>query len=121
MNERYNRYIEYIVNDIQAPYFKNMRDSYGLSPDEYESTLSKIFNQPIRHINSIIDRTVYNNRGDIIYFENSNGEWKKWEYDEQGNNIYFERSNGRWYRKEYDDQGNRIYYEDSEGEIEDYR
>jgi hypothetical protein len=30
----------------------------------------------------------------LIYFEDSNGFWKKWEYDSQGNEIYLEDSSG---------------------------
>ena len=40
MNDKYERYIDYIVNNIESPYFKNMRDMYELSPDEYELVLS---------------------------------------------------------------------------------
>jgi hypothetical protein len=96
MNKRYERYIDYIVNDIQAPYFKNMREMYGLSPNEYELVLSKLYNQPV----TIISDYVYN---------------------EQDNRVYYENSNGYWYKTEYDEQGNNIYYENSDGEIEDYR
>jgi hypothetical protein len=96
--------------DINPPYFKNTKE-YGLSPDDYESTLSKIFNQPV----TIRGNYVYNNRGDIIYYENNNGFWYKKEYDDQGNQIYFEDADGDWYKKEYDDQGNKLYYENSDG------
>jgi hypothetical protein len=90
MNRKYERYIDYIVNDLQAPYFKNMRDNYGLSPDEYELVLSKVFNQPV----TIKGDYVYNNRGKKIYYENNTGYWVKREYDNQGNEIYYENSNG---------------------------
>jgi hypothetical protein len=32
--------------------------------------------------------------GKVIYTENSNGFWKKYEYDENGHKRYFENSNG---------------------------
>ena len=32
--------------------------------------------------------------GRPIYWENSNGDWGKWEWDSQGNVIYFEDSHG---------------------------
>ena len=117
MNKKYNRYIEYIVNDIEPPYFINMRDSYGLSTDEYEMVLSKVFKQPV----TIKGRIIYNKKGDEIYLEFSNSYWVKKEYDRQGNKIYFENSNGYWVKREYDEQGNRIYYENSDGYIEDNR
>ena len=109
MNAKYERYIDYIVDDLEAPYFINMRDNYGLRPDEYEMVLSKVFNQPF----TIKGDMVYNQLGNIIYYENSNGHWDKKEYDNQGNIIYFENSKGNWEKYEYDDQGNEIYYEDS--------
>ena len=35
-----------IFDYLERPYFKNM-EKHGLSPNEYESTLSKVFNQPV--------------------------------------------------------------------------
>ena len=58
---------------------------------------------------------VYDEKGNRIYFENSNGYWVKSEYDEKGNEIYFEDSYGYWAKSEYNEKGNRIYYEDSCG------
>ena len=89
MNKRYERYIEYIANDLEIPYFKNMSDSYGLRPDEYEMVLSKLYKQPV----SIEGGYVYDNQENIIYFENSDG-WQKWVYDNQENIIYYEDSDG---------------------------
>ena len=141
MNKRYERYIEYIVNDIQAPYFINMKDSYGLRPDEYNLVLSKVFNEPVS-IDDGFQKRVYNKRGFEIYVEDNDGDWSKWEYDANGNEIYGETSYGYWYKKEYDgqrnlvysedsygywrkweynDQGNEIYFEDSYGNIRDNR
>ena len=60
-------------------------------------------------------------KGNEIYFENSNGYWVKREYDDEGNQIYYEGSNGYWYKREYDDEGNLIYWEDSYGLIIDKR
>ena len=58
---------------------------------------------------------VYNEKDHLIYYEDSNGYWSKWEYDEKGNEIYFENSNNYWEKSEYDEKGNQIYYEDSNG------
>ena len=117
MNKKYERYIDYIVNDLEAPYFKNMREMYGLSPNEYELVLSKLYNQPV----TIKGRYVYDKKGRKIYRETSSGFWTKRKYDDQYNLIYYENSNGFWKKGEYDDQGNIIYYEDSNGHIEDNR
>ena len=143
MNKKYERYIEYIVNDLETPYFKNMRDNYGLSPDEYELVLSKVFNQPVKVVITVEDMYVYGRKRNTLYYENdrngywikrifngqgkltykndSTGFWQKYEYDEQGNNTYHEDSEGRWYRKEYNEQGREVYYIDSYGDISDRR
>ena len=138
MNKKYERYIDYIVNDLEIPYFINMKDMYGLSEKEYELVLSKIFDQPV----IIKGDYVYNQLGDMIYYEDSTGYWEKYEYDNQGNEIYHKDSDGYWVKlgydnqgnqiykedadgywekNEYDDQGNEVYYENSDGEIEDNR
>ena len=58
---------------------------------------------------------LYNEQGNKIYHEESDGYWEKWKYDAQGNKIYHEESDGYWEKYEYDIQGNETYYEDSEG------
>jgi hypothetical protein len=90
MNKKYIKYIEYIVNDIKPPYFKYMRDHYGLKQEEIELVLSKVFNQPV----SIKGKIVYDTKGNKIYSENRYGDWYKYEYDSNGNIIYYEDSNG---------------------------
>jgi hypothetical protein len=91
MNKKYERYIEYIVNDIEPPYFINMKEMYGLSEKEYEMVLSKIFNQPI-----IFEGLNVYNQDDIkIYHESSTGgTWRKWEYNQQGKLSYYVDSDG---------------------------
>ena len=96
MNKKYERYINYIVNELEPPYFINMRDNYGLSEKEYELVLSKLYDQPV---------TI---EGDDVY-------------DINGNRIYYENSDGYWFKKEYDINGNIIYFEDGNGEIRDNR
>jgi hypothetical protein len=113
MNKKYIKYIEYIVSDIQKPYFHNMRDNYGLTPDEYELVLSKVFKQSV----TIKDNhRVYDTNGNLIYREYSDGTWIKKEYDSNDNEIYYEDSDGYWIKSEYDDNGNEIYQEDSNGD-----
>jgi len=58
---------------------------------------------------------ILDKNGNLIYYENSDGDWSKWEYDSKGNCIYYEDSNGFWSKSEYDSKGNQIYYEDSDG------
>ena len=61
---------------------------------------------------------VYDEKGNMIYLEDSNGKWK---YDEKGNVIYYESSYGYWEKSEYNEKGNEIYRENSKGEIIDKR
>ncbi len=61
----------------------------------------------------------YDNNGNVIYQENSDGSWAKWEYNNNGNEIYYEQSNGYWIKKEYDNNGNLIFTEDNDGYIDD--
>ncbi len=65
--------------------------------------------------------TIKDSNGNDIYFENSDGFWRKCEYDSNGNDIYCENSNGYWNKREYDSNGNLIYYESSYGYIHDNR
>ena len=111
MNNKYQKYIDYIVKDIKPPYFKYMRDHYGLKQEEYGLVLSKVYNQSV----TIKDNSVYDINGNRNYYENSDGVWYKKEYDTNGNNIYYEDSDGTWHKKEYDANDNEIYYEDSNG------
>ena len=52
------------------------------------------------------------------------GQWLKWDFktngdleirDKNGKRIYYELSNGDWKKYEYDSQGNEIYYKHSNG------
>lgn len=113
MNKKYERYIKYIVDNLEAPYFINMRDNYGLSPNEYELVLSKVYNHPV----TIKNNSIYSNKGKLIYSEVANGYWEKWEYDANGNQTYFEDELGFWAKWGYDANGNQIYHEDSNGRI----
>ena len=64
---------------------------------------------------------ILDKNGKIIYFEDLDGYWAKYEYDSQGRLIYFENSDGYWAKREYDSEGNEIYYENSIGAIRDNR
>ena len=64
---------------------------------------------------------IWDSKKRLIYFEESNKRWAKYEHDSEGNVIYYENSNGFWWRAQYDANGNKIYFENSRGEIEDNR
>lgn len=144
MNKKYERYIDYIINDIKPPYIYNMREIYGLSEDEYKTVLSKVFNHKVL-IHTTIDRevSVYNTSADLLYYEsprfweefnrqkiggknrvlfyhNSIGKTERFEYDSDGNDIYFEDNTGYWERREFGTNGKVISYSDSAGNYEEY-
>ena len=60
-----NKYIDYIVSEIEAPYFKEMEEVYKVRPEEYELVLSRVFNQPV----TIKGNYVYDKEGNVIYSE----------------------------------------------------
>ena len=148
-NNNLNESVDYyskLINIIEPPYFRNL-ETMGISEDQYETIFSKIFNQPVSvqfgYDNPLSEshkifndngkpiyfedsdgywrKTEYNDNGIIIFYVNSFGEWYKNEFDDNGDEIYYEDSKGRWVKREYDDNGNEIYYENSIGEIRDYR
>jgi hypothetical protein len=63
----------------------------------------------------------YDSRGNVVYWEDSKGDWSKREYDSNGNEVYLENSTGEWVKWEYDSNGNEVYFEDSDGLIKDNR
>ena len=64
---------------------------------------------------------IKDSEGNLIYHEDSDGDWVKSERDSKGNQIYFENCRGYWSKGEYDSNGKQIYYENSDGEIRDNR
>jgi len=116
--EYLNKIINFMKNDF--PLIKNLKD-YGfydqLSAEELYYVFSEIFDQPVEYD----DDRIYDENGNKIYYESSNGFWYRKEFDENGDVIYFENSYGFWKKWEYDNRGNRIYYEDCTGYIEDER
>ena len=91
MNNKYQKYIEYIVNDIELPYLKSL-EPYGLKQEEIDLVLSKIFNQPVKFV---VNRV----------------------YDKDNNELYYERRDGYWIKNIFDDEGNEINFYDSDGNI----
>lgn len=60
---------------------------------------------------------IKDSKGNIIYHENSDGYWYKYEYDSKGNQTYYEDSKGYWSKREYDSKGNQICYINSKGMV----
>ena len=60
-------------------------------------------------------RHEYDKDSNETYCEDSSGYWARHEYDKDSNETYCEDSDGSWERREYDEDGNQTYYEDSKG------
>ena len=104
MNNKYIKYINYIVNDIELPYLKSL-ESYGLSYKEYLMVLSKIFNREVR-LNTA-GSCIYDEYNNCLYYESYDNNWTLYEYDEEGNKVFVKDSNGNWVKYRYDKHGNR--------------
>ena len=125
MNTKYERYINYIVNDIKPPYFHNMVEMYGASESEFVPIMKKVFKQDVEweddaksHMGGWSDPTMNilkDKSGYTIYKEDINGDWEKSEYNECGRETYHEDSTGYWSKAEYDEKCNETYYENSKG------
>jgi len=63
----------------------------------------------------------YDTNSNEIYYENGGGYWRKRQHDTNGKIIYLVDSGGFWYKCEYDIDGNKIYFENSDGVIIDKR
>jgi hypothetical protein len=87
-------YLDKIVKILEVPYFYEMRN-YGIIDNEEENyILRKIYGF------EIIISTIYKS------IEN-----------QDGSEIYWEDSQGWWFIKEYDFKDKQIYYEDCDGLI----
>ena len=71
--------------------------------------------------NSYWTKRHFDEKGNRVYYEDSTGFWEKCQYDEKGHRVYCENSTGFWTKSQYDEKGNRIYYETSNGYIVDNR
>ena len=110
-----DRYYDKLLSILQPPYYQNL-ETMGIPEDQWETILSKLYNQPIRKD----DEYLYDKNGNLIYREYSDGYWEKSEYDDNGKRIYSENSNGYWINQEYDSNGNEIYHGDSNGYWDKY-
>jgi len=129
--------IDYAKENPKPPYFK-LLNHFDLSEDELINVLSKLLDDNIHQIerysngnvqiigkygyeiyfeysDGIWRKTKYDDNGNWIYSENSYGDWEKMEYDDRGNEIYYENGNGDWEKTEYDENGRVIYFERSDG------
>ena len=116
MNEKYKRYIQFIADNIDKPYSRNM-DAYGLTDDEKKLVLSKIYDDviSIRITNgNNLSLEVLDDYGSRLYYETPNV-WYNNTFDDQGNTIFQENHTGWWCKNEFNEDGRAIYSENSDG------
>ena len=109
-SDKHYKMLDKISDHVQLPYFKSMESLTIYDKDDQEYIMKKILGNI-----SFSRYYIYDDRGNRIYWEGSDGDWSKWEYDDKGNIIYYENSDGWWEKSEYDDKGNMLYSEGSDG------
>ena len=112
-----DKYYEKIVSILEPPYFQNL-ESIGIDVDYWKDIFNKLYGERV-YID--FDGNIRNKKGKVIYYEQSDGYWRKYGYDNNGNIVYYENSDRQWVKYEFDSNGNTIYFEDSNGEIIDKR
>ena len=108
--------IDYSKENPKPPYFK-LLNHFDLSDGEIDYMLSKLLDDNLHQIDRYSNGNVEvtGEYGYVIYFEFSDGSWRKHDYDDNGNQIFHENSGGFWEKMEYDKNGNQIYRENSRG------
>jgi len=113
-SDKHYRMLDKISDHVDLPYFDSME---GLTIDDKDDqlyVLKKIYGNNIK----IKGKYIYDDKGNNIYYEHSNGSWEKWEFDDRGKMIYREVSGGYWEKWEFGYgwyPGTLIYYEDITG------
>ena len=108
-----DKYYDKIVSILEPPYFQNL-ESIGIDVDYWKDIFNKLYGERV-YID--FNGNIRNKKGKVIYYEQSDGYWRKEEYDNNGNVIHYENSNGYWIKQEYDEKGKLIYIENPDGEI----
>jgi len=110
-SDRHYRRLDIISDHVHLPYLRSMEGLTIYEKGDQEYIMKKILGNDV----SIDGEYFYDDKGYLIYLENSSGWWEKFEYDDKGNRIYYEDSDGFWEKGDYDDRGNRINSENSRG------
>ena len=92
-SDRHYKILDKISDHVEIPYFKSMEGLTIYDKDDQEYIMRKILGNGItirgRDPNFYVEeRYIYDDEGTMIYQEDFNGWWQKWEYDEYGNLIY---------------------------------
>jgi len=116
--------IDELLQNLKPPFFHNMYNLGASNDEQdkiIEELLSYYLSKDvnvgkIEGLNDGGDIYVADNRGNYIYFESFDGkEWDINEYDDNDNNLYYEDSDGYWKKMMYDDDNIHVYTLDSFG------
>ena len=58
---------------------------------------------------------IYDRYWFLIYYEEEDGKWVRYENDLEGFPVYSEESSGYWIKSKYNEMGSLLYWENSEG------
>ena len=116
--------IDELLQNLKPPFFHNMYNLEASNDEQdkiIEELLSYYLSKDvnvgkIEGLNDGGDIYVTDNRGNYIYFESFDGkEWDINEYDDNDNNLYYEDSDGYWKKMRYGDENELIYSITSNG------
>lgn len=100
--------IERLKSDrIKKPYFSNLHE-LGLTEEEIGKSLEHFLSGKFEKsgIYSLLTRG-----GNLIYLEAYDSYWEFRDYDDRGNEIFYEDSNGIIIRREFDEKNKIIKYD----------
>lgn len=116
--------IDELLQNLKPPFFRIMNELGASNNEKYEiieKILSYYFSKDvnvgrIQGLDDGGDIYVEDKRGNYIYYERFDGkEWDMNEYDDKDNNLYYEDSDGWWKKMRYDDDNIHVYTLDSFG------
>ena len=92
-------YYDKIIPLLEKPYFQNLI-SMGIPEEQWEKIFSKLYGEPVQLIETSDSYRLTKENGQMLYFENSYGNWYRYESNKNGGVSYSENKDGNWYRKE---------------------
>jgi len=124
-----DNYSQKVVSVMKPPYIEDLRmfkiptdkwlDVFSLLFNKDKNSLE--INRNINSEATIISINIPTNPPKLpLYVEWDSDPWILRDYDEMGNMIYYEESDGYWEKYEYNDKSAITYYENSDGYSDDY-
>jgi hypothetical protein len=92
-------YLEKVSRILDVPYFQEL-ENYGIiNRTDQLKVLKYIYGNGI----TINDYDIYDYKGNMIYYEDSDGGYERWEYDSNGKVIFYDNNTDERYRNGYYD------------------